>query len=219
MMGLRANGSAPSEEKAKGKRQKSKVKSEEQGFRGLGGRRRGSSLLTFAFCLLPFALALTACSAKPPPVKVEPTPNVSFASYRTYAWLPTAGGPDKDLFGERLQNEVEVQMAGKGYIITGDGPDLLLQTEVVVEERNAETIGDFVRYEEAGGTQNLYAAFAIGYERAVVSVNVYDTATRQRVWHGRTPVAMDAKHRTERGAAGVAEMFKVFPVSGGVNAR
>lgn len=178
-----------------------------------------SSLLLIVFCLLPFAFTASACGPKLPPVKVDPTPYVSFAAYRTYAWLPAAGGPDKDLFGARLQGEVETQMAGRGYVITGDGPDLLVQTEVVVEDENADTLGEFGGYEKAGGTQNLFAAFALGYEIAVVTVNVYDTATRQRVWRGRTPVAMDAKHRTERAAAGVAEMFKSFPISGGVQAR
>lgn len=174
---------------------------------------------TRSFLLISLSIALVACSAKPPPVKVEQAKFVSFAAYRTYAWLPSTGGPDKDLFGERVRNEIEVQLAGKGFVQTLDGPNLLVQTEVVVEERNAETLGDFARYEAAGGTQNFYSAFAIGYEEARLTVDVYDAATRQRVWRGMTPVAMDAKHRTDRAAAGVAEMFKSFPAVGGVTAQ
>jgi hypothetical protein len=172
-----------------------------------------------SFLVLGLSLALAACSPKPPPVKVEQTKYISFAAYRTYAWLPSTGGPDKDLFGERVRNEIETQLAGKGYIQTLDGPSLLVQTEVVVEERNTETLGDYARYEAAGGTQNFFAAFSIGYEEARLTVAVYDTETRQRVWRGMTPVAMDAKHRTDRAANGVVEMFKRFPAVGGVTAQ
>ncbi|MDX2166527.1 MAG: DUF4136 domain-containing protein [Deltaproteobacteria bacterium] len=152
-------------------------------------------------------------------MKVDPTKYVNFSAYRTYAWLPPTGGPDKNLFGERVRNEIETQLAGKGYIQTLDGPDLLVQTEVVVEERHTETLGDYSRYAEAGGTQNFFAAFSLGYEEAVLTVVFYDAATRQRVWRGATPVAMDAKHRTDRAAAGVVEMFKSFPTVGGVIAQ
>jgi hypothetical protein len=214
---LNAKITAPSEEQAKGKKQKAQGKRTERMCDARSGAKR--SLLLFAFCLLPSAFLLTGCSPKPPPVKVEQAKFANFAAYRTYAWLPSTGGPDKDLFGERARNEIEVQLAGKGYVQTLDGPNLLVQTEVVVEERNAETLGDFARYEAAGGTQNFYAAFAIGYEEARLTVNVYDAATRQRLWRGMTPVAMDAKHRTDRAAGGVVEMFKSFPAVGGVTAQ
>ncbi len=213
MIPLLAELTPPSEEKAKGKKQKAKGKSFGSLRQVLPLTRR---LLPFAFCFLPFAFLILSCSAKPPPVKVEQTPYISFANYRTYAWLPNTGGPDKDLFGERASNEVDVQMAGKGYIITLDGPSVLVQIEVVVEERNADKITDYTHYEAAGGTKNLYSAFALGYEEAVLTVSVYDTATRQRVWRGATPVAMDAKHRLDRVAAGIVEMFKSFPPVGGV---
>lgn len=166
-------------------------------------------------CLLAVALSLAACSPKLPPVKIEQTRYVSFAAYRTYAWLPPVSGVDSELFGTRLTHEVETQMAGRGYIITADGPDLFVELEVTVDDKNIDTLREFGGYEDAGGTQNFFAAYSFGYEVAVVTVNVYDGATRQRVWRGRTPVSMDAKHRVERAAAGVAEMFKSFPASGG----
>jgi len=151
---------------------------------------------------------------------VERDPYAPFSTYRTYAWLPPLGGVEADLFGERARHEIDIQLVGKGYLPAGDGrPDLMVQTEVVVVERNADTIGDFIRYGEAGGTKDLFTAFAAGYEEATLTVMVFDAAGRQRIWRGRTPVALDAKHRVDRAAAGIDEMFKTFPPIGGVIAQ
>lgn len=179
--------------------------------------RRGWS----AGALVLFLLALAACADKIP-VRVQPNPLADFSAYRTYAWAPPLPTPAPaspetavDVFGWRVENAVDSAMQGRGYVRDDRAPDLLVQLRATLEERYADSIGGYQRYRNAGGEQPLFSAYAIGYEEATVIVEVYDARTKQLIWRGTTAVAMDAKRRADRAAAGVAEMFKSFPVRQG----
>ena len=155
-------------------------------------------------------LLLAGCADKIP-VKVERDPLTSFSRFTSYTWLV----PEKheDVFDLAVHNAVDLQLAGKGYALAYDPQqaDLAVGATTVVEEKHAETIGDYVRYQEAGGTQPLGNAYAIGYEQAKITVEVFARDTGQPVWRGVGLIAMDAKGRAERAVAAVAEMFKQFP--------
>jgi hypothetical protein len=174
-----------------------------------------------AVALVPLLSALAACADKIP-VHVQPSPLADFSAYRTYAWaapLPTPSPSDPetavDLFGWRVENAVDAALQGRGYGRDDHAPDLLVQLRAKIEERYADTIPAYQRYREAGGERPLFSAFAIGYEEATLVVELYDARSKQLVWRGATAVAMDAKQRGDRAAAGVAEMFKSFPVRQG----
>ncbi len=171
--------------------------------------------------LVPALLALAACAEKIP-IHVQPNPLTDFSLYRTYAWAapPPTPAPSSretavDILGWRVENAVDAALQGRGYLRDDRAPDLLVQVHARLEERYANSIGGYRRYRDAGGEQGLFSAYAIGYEEATVIVEVYDARSRQLVWRGTTAVAMDAKRRGDRAAAGVAEMFKSFPVRQG----
>ena len=168
--------------------------------------RAVASLTSFAVGVL----FLAGCADKIP-VKVERDPLTSFSRFSTYAWV----APEKheDVFDLAVHNAVAVQLAGKGYALAYDPQqaDLAVGASTVVEEKHAETIGDYVRYQEAGGTQPLGNAYAIGYEEAKITVEVIARDTGQPVWRGVGLVAMDSKARADRAVAAVVEMFKQFP--------
>lgn len=168
--------------------------------------RAFASLASFAMGVL----FLAGCADKIP-VKVERDPLTSFSRFTSYTWM--AAPKHEDVFDMAVHNAVEVQMAGKGYVLAYDPQqaDLAIGTTTVVEEKHADTIGDYVRYQEAGGTQPLGNAYAIGYEQAKITIEVVARDTGQPVWRGVGVVAMDSKGRAERAVAAVNEMFKEFP--------
>jgi len=166
--------------------------------------------------LATLAVLLAACGATAPPFTSERDPFINFAPYRTYAWLPPGREPDADLFGARAREAVEAQLRNKGYArADGVPPDLLVGTNVTVEEKFADSVLKYGRYRAAGGDKSLSEAFTLGFEEATLHVDVFDARTQQRVWHGGTQVVLTAKQRGDRAAAGVAEMFKTFPALGG----
>jgi hypothetical protein len=178
-------------------------------------RREETSVRSLVFLLSLVLLA--ACGAKLPPATSERDPFINFAPYRTYAWLPPGREPDADLFGARAHEAIGAQLRNKGYArADGVPPDLLVGTVVTVEEKFADSLPRYIHYTDAGGEKSLSEAFSLGYEEATLHVEVFDAGTQQRVWHGGTQVVLTAKHRADRAAAGVGEMFKTFPSLGGV---
>ncbi|MEO8602395.1 MAG: DUF4136 domain-containing protein [bacterium] len=175
-------------------------------------------LRTSARLFLVFSLALlAACSAKKPPAASERDPFINFAPFQTYAWLPPGHEPDANLFGTQAREAIDAQLRDRGYAQAyGVPPDLRVGTTVTVDEKFADSMSKFFKYQDAGGEKSFSEAYALGYEEATLHVEVFDSRTQQRVWHGSTWVVLTAKQRADRAAAGVAEMFKTFPSLGGV---
>ena len=177
---------------------------------GAPARRRAG---TAAVALAALLLLLAGCSSKPP-VHVDPSSLADFGGYHTFAWLaeppePIAGAPDSpvQLFGWRMRTAVDNGLRGRGYALDADAPDLLVAVQVKIDERYTETIGDYFRYQDIGGSQSLFSAFSLGYEEAKLIVEVFDARSRQLVWRGHTAVSMDAAHRGDRAAANVAALM------------
>jgi hypothetical protein len=168
--------------------------------------------------LVPLLLVvLAACSAKIP-VHVDASSRTTLAGYRTYAWMPAPPDPKAraretavEVFDWRVRTTTENALAAKGYLRTDAAPDMLVLLRTTVAEMNADTIGDYFRYRDAGGTQPLFNAFSLGYEEATITIEAYDAASRVLLWRGRTAVAMDAPQRDTRAIASVTELLKTFP--------
>lgn len=180
-------------------------------------RRRVARHCFPAHTLLLALLCLTACSTKGPPVKSERDQFANFTNYRTFALLPPGREPDANLFGTRGREAVNSQMLLKGYTPADGVPaDLLIGMIVEVDEKFTDSLPKYFHYQDAGGDKSLFTAYAIGYEEATLSVEIFDARTQRRVWHGSTDVALTAKHRADLAAAGVDKMFKTFPAIGGI---
>lgn len=165
---------------------------------------------------LPLLLVVLAACAPKIPVHVDASSRTTLAGYRTYAWMPpveTRALRDAavEVFDWRVHTSVASILSDKGYVRTDAGPDLLVMVSTVIAETNAETIRDYFRYRDAGGTQPLFSAYSLGYEEATITVEAYDAASRVLLWRGRTAVSMDAKHREQRAIDSVEALLKSFP--------
>lgn len=167
--------------------------------------------------LAPLLLVVLAACAPKIPVHVDASSRTTLAGYRSYDWMPPPPDPKArhdttvEVFDWRVQTTVATALANKGYVRTDAAPDLLVMVRTTIAETNSETIGDYFRYRDAGGTQPLFSAFSLGYEEATISVEAYDAATRVLLWRGRTAVAMDSSHRDARAIDSINALLKAFP--------
>ena len=171
-----------------------------------------------ASSVLSLLLLLAACASKPP-VHTERDPLADFARYRTYAWLaaprePTPRDPDptRGGFAWHTRMAVDSQLGKRGYLETDPNvADLLVSVGVTIDEKHADTLGDFMRYRDSGGTEGLFSAFSLGYEETRLTVELFDAGTRQVVWRGIGAISMDAHDRGPRVEVTVAQMFEAYP--------
>lgn len=182
-------------------------------------RARACLLVASAFAVGVVCALLTGCADKPP-VRTERDPFADFSRYRTYAWIdaptePSPGHPDpaRGMIAWRVRTAVDAQLSARGYAPADPGEaDLLVALRSAVEERHANTLGAFMRYREAGGSEPIDRAFTFGYEVLTLTVELFDAASRQLVWRGMGVVALDARDRDTRAAAAVTEMFAQQPL-------
>jgi hypothetical protein len=136
------------------------------------------------------ALALSACATMNVRSFVERGANL--AQYRTFDWGPAAmretGDPRLDnnrFFYERIQLDVETQLAGRGFEKDASGtPDLLVHYHASVTQQINPNGADqpYVRCEDC----NPYV-----FEAGSVVVDLVDARTGRLVWRGWADDTMD----------------------------
>ena len=133
-----------------------------------------------------------------------------FSEYRTFYWSDdfqnqnSEGSANEPLFyntlvKKRLKQAIQRELEGKGYTISAEDPDLLVSSQVVVEERST------------GGTNYPYSPFYFGYyggfsnvatssqKEGDVVINLIDRNQRQLVWQGYASgvLEMDTEDRQQ----------------------
>lgn len=133
-----------------------------------------------------------------------------FNEYRTFYWSDdfqnqnSEGATNEPLFyntlvKKRLKQAIQRELEGKGYTLSADNPDLLVGSQVVVEERNTT------------GNNYPYYPFYFGYyggfngtttnsqKEGDVVVNLIDRTQKQLVWQGYASgvLEMDTEDRQE----------------------
>jgi len=128
------------------------------------------------------ALALAGCAAA---VRSYVDRGADFSRYRTYGWGPadalTTGDPRLDnnpFFRERLQADVDAQLAARGYEQTApEAADLLLHYHVSVTQRIDVNAVD-QRYGYCDDCQPRV------YDAGTLTLDLVDARTGRLVWRG-----------------------------------
>ena len=152
-------------------------------------------------------------------IESEHSPTASFFRYRTYDWMPESPSQPRrlprgpgDLRDGRIRAVVETQLAAKGYSRTTDAPDFLVDYRVTRKEKSTESIGDFIKYRESGGQEGLSEAYVFGYEEATLTLEIFDAATKQRVWRAAATTANANPDKQEQVVAeAVQRLLERFP--------
>jgi uncharacterized protein DUF4136 len=149
---------------------------------------------------------------------------LAWSQYRTFEWGPADSLPPSDprfekdpYFRDRIEGEVEKQMAAKGFARSAASatPDLLIHYHAAITERiNVNEID----------RQHGYCATAdcgpggTDYQAGTLVVDVVDARTKRLIWRGWAQDSVDGvlgsrdrvRHTVEEG---VSRMFSTFPQS------
>jgi hypothetical protein len=157
-----------------------------------------------SIALVLAALAFSAC-ASTPTVSSDTTPGANFANYKTYAWvnpLPPAGM--NPVTFERMRQGIDGALAAKGYSKAESGDLSLILTLGAKDKTDINTWGRW------GRQVDVYQ-----YTEGKLSVDVFDTKTKQPLWHGSATQNIDPnKSDPAMVDAAVSGVMAKFPANG-----
>lgn len=144
-----------------------------------------------------------------------------FDQYTTFYWSDDfqlengENGEEEPLFyntlvKKRLKNAIQSEMEGRGYVLSSDDPDLLINSQVVVQEKNAYR-NNYPYY---------YGYYPFGYNNIPVRnykegdivIGLIDKDQRQLVWQGYASGVLDTstKDRDEEIRKAVSLIFAKY---------
>lgn len=169
------------------------------------------------------ALAIAGCA--PISVSYDYDPAFSFASLRTFAWLPE---PDErvgdarvdELVRSRIRNAFETQLAAKGYRKADGTPDFyIVYYAVVTTKLQVDTMydpgvwgpGPRVGWRGWGGTY----VDVREYDEGTLILDVFDAEAYRLRWRGTATAVVDLEsepqRKTERINEAVRLILEKFP--------
>ena len=152
-------------------------------------------------------------------VEAEASPTASLSQYTTYRWVwepapdPSTQRTQADLRDWRVRSAVEAQLADRGYAkVPGQKADCLVDYHTERKPRTVSTFSEYLKYRDYGGTMDISEVYVVGYEEAVLIVEIFDGESRQLAWRGSAARVLNPKDQQERVAEAVRKIFLRFPV-------
>jgi hypothetical protein len=176
-------------------------------------RRRSGAL-----ALAVLVAAVAGCSS----AAVKTKSSVSFdpSAYHLYEWATPAPIVVADEERERdaavlewtVRHAVDQQLAAKGYeqIVAGN-PDFLIDFGIRLEEKATDTFGEYIKYRDEGGKQELGPAYVFGYQESSLVLEVTDARSNKRLWRGAARTVLDDGQDVTKIEGAVARMLAEFP--------
>jgi len=181
------------------------------------------------YSLLSCLLVVLAACATSPRVRTDYDRAANFSSYRTYNFtseLGTDRAGYSTLITAHFKRAVSHEMEARGYRLSDDNPDLLVnffassreRTDVRSSPRFAWGVGYY------GYRRGLYSAWplydrdvdTIHYKVGTASIDVVDARRKQLIWEGTAEGRLTQKMLDDPGPAidkAVADIFSKYPVN------
>ena len=163
---------------------------------------------------LMLGLALPAQAIAGPRISTDTAPGVNFSAYKTYAWVDTPIPPGLNpIIIQRIRNGIEAGLAQKGYVRGEPGDLSLIMTIGTRDKVDVQSWGGwgpgwglgFGGW--GGGHVSVYE-----YTQGQLSLDVFDTRSRQAVWHGQaTDTVNTEKPKPEKIDKAVMKLMAQFP--------
>ena len=149
-------------------------------------------------------------------VKTDYDHQADFSHYKTYSWISAKGS--NELWSERIMQDVDQQLAAKGWTKAESGGDATVSAFGRV--RNEQTLNTF--YDGLGGGWRWggFGESTTTVENTPVGslvVDIFDSSTKKLVWRGTATDTLSEKpdKNEKKLEKAVGEMFKHFPPSKG----
>jgi hypothetical protein len=189
---------------------------------GVGGARSGAARRAV---LGAVAIVVALGCSSTAGVKTRTVPAVGVAGFHTYDWATPMPVVVADEDRERdaavleytIRSAIDQQLAAKGYRHVEDGarPDFMVDFGVRLEEKSADTFGEYIKYRDLGGKQGVGPAFVFGYEQGNLVIEISDAHTNQRAWTGSGRTVLDDGQDVVKLETSVARIMADFPAAGG----
>lgn len=164
------------------------------------------------------SLTITSCVVSSYSVITDYDHDATFTNYKTYYWSDEfQGESNKDplfynsLTKKRLKTAIESEMEGRGYVLDSTNPDLLINSRVIVEQKNS------TRNNYGGPYSWYYYPYTPSYtssqsKQGGVIVELVDKDRRQLVWQGYAPEVLETntKDKQEEIRAAVSMIFSKY---------
>jgi len=141
--------------------------------------------------------------------------SANFASYKTYSWLKVQAGDS--LWDDRLQQDVDAQLAAKGWVKVASGGNAMVSAfRSTQEQKTLDTFyngfGGGWRWRGFGGTGLSTTTTEITKVGNVV-VDIFDAQTQKLLWRGKDSddLSSNADKNVEKLRKDINNMFKRFP--------
>jgi hypothetical protein len=160
----------------------------------------GRQMILFSGAAFCVALAFGAHAG--PKISTDVAPGADFGRYKTFTWVETRppGGMDPVAYG-RIMQDVETGLEAKGYTKSDPGDLSLLLTVGAREKTEVNTWGYF------GRQLDVYQ-----YTEGKLSVDAFDSKTKQAVWHGQADATINPKKpNPAKIDAAVSKLIAPFP--------
>jgi hypothetical protein len=175
-------------------------------------------------------MAMLGACASGPSIRVSNDPSVNFAGYRTYNFaseLGTDRAGYSTIITGHFKRAVSREMEARGYTLSTDAPDLLVNFFTSVREQTSVqntpvVIGaDYYRYRN--GLYSVWPRYGndfttTRYRVGTASIDVVDAARKQLVWEGVAEGRLSARVEKDPGPAidsAVEEIFDRYPARAG----
>ena len=137
-----------------------------------------------------------------PKISTQAAAGANFGAYKTFAWAnsrPPQGMNPVEF--QKIQSDVELGLASKGYQKASPG-DISLILSVGARQKT-----DFESWGRFGLQTDAYS-----YTQGSLSVDAFDTKTKQAVWHGQATETVDPdKPNSSKIDDAVAKLMGRFP--------
>jgi hypothetical protein len=154
-------------------------------------------------------------------VRVESwtAPNADLARFRTYDWTSpmiasTRGARDPvAAIDQRVRAAVDAELAAKDCArrASADPADFLVDYDVAIEEKDAESFSELLRYRAAGGTKEAGQSYVEGYDEGTLVLEIMDARTRQVAWRATARAILNDDDPHQRIEEAVHAMLARFP--------
>lgn len=173
-------------------------------------------------------VALAGCASSGPTVNTDRDPGVDLSAYRTFGFikpLSTDRQGYSTLASRRLKQSTRREMESRGYKYTESNPELLVNFNVNVRERQeVRSSPAAARYGYYGYRWGLYDpwggypadVYTVNYKIGTVAVDVVDAQRKQLVWQGMVEGRVSNKEmRNPSGTIDevIARIFTKFPAT------
>jgi hypothetical protein len=179
-------------------------------------------LTVTGFWIICISILFVGCATTSSSIITDYDRDADFSQYRTYFWsdeFQMQNGREEEkeplfyntLVKKRLKQAIRKEMEGRGYVLSNEDPDLLVNAQVVVQERNAtQTYSAYPYYSYYYGP--YYNRDVTSDKQGDIVIDLIDQDQHQLVWQGYAKGVLDTntKDRQEEIRKAVSLIFAEY---------